>query len=477
MRFAKILLGVALTSLSLSQSTTSDCNYEWMTQPIDHHGATNGTFQQRFSVFSEFFKPGGPIMFFQGEESWALDCANTTVQYTYARELKGIAVSLEHRYFGQSLPFGDASHTPENMEYLSLDNVMADAVAFISQIKENYTGAADSKAIVASGSYGGFLAAAFRLSRPDTFYGALASAGPVPNKGFVNSTDPNIYNWWTWVNRVYLDRSAEASAKIKRAFKVLQSRLASTDIASLKDQLGLCTSPSLNDTVSLGQLRTFLTLVFSQAVELNYPVPQPGRAPVANAVDEVIKIALDEDDPMQILNRTFWLWYGAEGPGHANCFNFTDSNFASKAVWLIEQTPFRYIVCSYFPLRSNFIPNGTIFLPTGTDAVKLSAENCQRQWGITPLTDKEIEERYHFSPADIQKSTRIIWSNGEFDPVSAVSVSYLPPSVDPCASRMILTSNMAHCEDLFLPGSSDRVTITQLREKEIAIFKEWLTYC
>jgi hypothetical protein len=52
----------------------SPCDYKTITQPIDHFGAINGTFQQRYSYFDEFYKPGGPIMFFEGEET-NLDCA------------------------------------------------------------------------------------------------------------------------------------------------------------------------------------------------------------------------------------------------------------------------------------------------------------------------------------------------------------------------------------------------------------------
>lgn len=64
-----------------------------------------------------------------------------------------MAVSLEHRYFGQSMPFGNStvSWTPTNMKYLTLDNVMADAVNFVNMLKANYTSASESKTVVASG--------------------------------------------------------------------------------------------------------------------------------------------------------------------------------------------------------------------------------------------------------------------------------------------------------------------------------------
>ncbi|KAI2472709.1 peptidase S28 [Annulohypoxylon bovei var. microspora] len=471
-----LFLIAAVLGLGKAYTTTSECDYKWITQPIDHFGITNGTFQQRYSVFDEFYKPGGPIMFFQGEESWYLDCANTTVMYEYAKQLGGLAVSLEHRYFGQSLPFGQASHTPSNMKYLTLDNVMADAVSFIEHIKEANNGASDSKAIVASGSYGGFLSAAFRLNHPDTFFGSLAAAGPV--KAFSNSSDPETYNWWRWVNRIYLDRSKEAADKIQNAFTVLQKRLQVTNGGgvSLKEELGLCSAPSPNDTVGNIQLVTDLTNVYSFATELNYPTVQLGRNPVENPVDKIIEITLAETDPIQVLNKTFWLWFGAPGPSNAPCFNHTDPSFILKGVPLIETKPFNYITCNYVPLASSNIPEGTIFpaAPTTSDYVP---QSCKLQYGITPMTQEDIFRRYHFSPDEIKNSTRIIWSNAEYDPTASVSVDYLPLSTDVCASRMIMTSNIAHREDLFLPGPNDSLTLTQLRNKELQIFREWLQHC
>ncbi|KAI1453136.1 peptidase S28 [Annulohypoxylon moriforme] len=472
-----LLLSIAaVLRLAMAYTTSSECDYKWITQPIDHFGAANGTFQQRYSIFDEFYKPGGPIMFFQGEESWFLDCANTTIMYEYARQLEGIAVSLEHRYFGQSLPFGQASHSPTNLKYLTLDNVMADAVSFIEHIKETNKGASDSKAIIASGSYGGFLAAAFRLNHPDTFFGSLAAAGPV--KAFSNSSDPNTYNWWRWINRIYLDRSKVAADKIQNAFAVLQRRLQMIDDGGvgLKKELNLCSTPSSNDTVGNFQLILDLTNVFSFAAELNYPTVQLGRNPVANPLDKIIDIVLTETDPVQILSKTFWLWFGAPGPSNAPCLNYTDSGFLTSAVPLIETAPFNYITCNYIPLASSNIPEGTIF-PASPTASDYQPQACELKYGHLPMTQEEIFQRYHFSPENIKNSTRIIWSNAEYDPTAAVSVDYLPISTDVCASRMILTSNIAHREDLFLPGPNDSVTLTELRNKELQIFKEWLQHC
>ncbi|KAF4626582.1 hypothetical protein G7Y89_g11577 [Cudoniella acicularis] len=112
--------------------------------------------------------------------------------YYYAEKLGGLAVSLEHRYFGDSLPFGPAkSWTNAGFEYLNLDNVMADAVSFIDVLKETIPSASDGKAFVASAAGN-----------------SSASA-----------------TWWNLINNVYLERSKEASDKIRKGLAQIQKRL------------------------------------------------------------------------------------------------------------------------------------------------------------------------------------------------------------------------------------------------------------
>jgi hypothetical protein len=77
---------------------------------------------------------------------------NSTIVYEWAKQLGGIAVSLEHRYFGESAPFGQVdSYTNSNIKFLSLENVMADAVSFMRFIQKTVAGAEESKPIVVSG--------------------------------------------------------------------------------------------------------------------------------------------------------------------------------------------------------------------------------------------------------------------------------------------------------------------------------------
>lgn len=164
--------------------------------------------------------------------------------YKFAQELGGLAVNLEHRYFGESLPAGPdwASYKPEDYKHLTLDNVMMDAKTFVESIKKNLTGAQDAPVFVASGksastdqlfpvltsvtgSYGGFLVTMIRQNHPETFDGVLASSAPLRlSNGPIATSLSNEFGWWNYVNRIYLEKSAEAAFKVGEAFSALKLR-------------------------------------------------------------------------------------------------------------------------------------------------------------------------------------------------------------------------------------------------------------
>ncbi|KAF2111380.1 peptidase S28 [Lophiotrema nucula] len=452
-------------------STYEACNYSYLTQSIDHFDKHNGTFQQRYSVNMEFLKPGGPILLFQGEESDKLDCSNNTILYEWAHELGGMAVSLEHRYFGPSKPFGNASLSNDNFKFLTLDNVMRDAVELIDQLRCNISEAKESKVLVASGSYGGFLAGAFRLNHPETFDAALASAGPV--MGFGGISDPESYNWYNWLNRLYQDHSIAASEKIRNTTAYLEQRLASNDTSLLQQELKLCTPVIPGNETQKVALTTILFNVFSIAAELNYPYASPGRTPIATPFFEILNFAVNTTDPMEFLNKVNWMWFkpqGAECIDHEHEVDFLNT----FGVPLINSDVFSYITCTYCPMRSAiYSAPGTIF-PTQSTTRTVQDGACLQAYNATTLSKSEIETRYHFSPAEVQNSTHIIWSKGEYDPTSAVEPLELPIRTDRHASRTLYAPDVAHREDLFRSNEKDRESTRYLRKLELNIIRGWL---
>lgn len=56
------------------KTSTGGCSNRFMTQWIDHSNHSIGTFQQEVQVITKYFKPGGPILLFQGAETTEIIC-------------------------------------------------------------------------------------------------------------------------------------------------------------------------------------------------------------------------------------------------------------------------------------------------------------------------------------------------------------------------------------------------------------------
>ena len=124
--------------------------------------------------------------------------------FTWAKEFRALVVFAEHRYYGESLPYGDASFyvrtkrdtifeylmyrsllqrsnerekalirvipkLPQGSErrgYLSTEQALADYAAILSHLKANHTGAAKSEIVVWGAGYSGMLAVWMRVKYP-----------------------------------------------------------------------------------------------------------------------------------------------------------------------------------------------------------------------------------------------------------------------------------------------------------------------
>jgi pimeloyl-ACP methyl ester carboxylesterase len=148
-------------------------------QAIDHFGQLAGqTFSQRYWTDSEYASQAddAPIIFHicgegDAERGYFLNDA----AIDWAQTLGAHLVYLEHRYYGQSLPFSDLS--TDHLQYLTLENAIEDLASFQTWIAalQGWKG----KWISVGGSYSGTLSAIYRQEHPELVVGALASSAPM----------------------------------------------------------------------------------------------------------------------------------------------------------------------------------------------------------------------------------------------------------------------------------------------------------
>ena len=125
----------------------------------------------RYLVDKTYFNEDkGPIIFYAGNEGdiWTFLDNSGFMSTTLAEQFGAITVWGEHRYFGESMPFGDETFNRENLEYLTVEQAMMDYVDLIYDFKKA-NGLEDRAVIVGGGSYGGMLSAWLRMKYPHVF--------------------------------------------------------------------------------------------------------------------------------------------------------------------------------------------------------------------------------------------------------------------------------------------------------------------
>ena len=85
-----------------------------------------------------------------------------------APEFGAILVSVQHRYYGESVPFGGIEDPKDVTKtgYFTTEQSIADQAEIINHLKSTIPGADKSPVILFGGSYSGMLAAWARIKYP-----------------------------------------------------------------------------------------------------------------------------------------------------------------------------------------------------------------------------------------------------------------------------------------------------------------------
>ena len=156
------------------------CTEKWFTQTLDHFSwANDTTWEQRYFICDKDWTPGGPIFFYCGNEADVEGYVeHTGLMYENAASFGALLVFAEHRYYGQSLPLGARSYEIANLRFLTHEQALADYSTLILALKSDL-GAPQADVIAFGGSYGGMLAAWFRMKYPHIVLGSIAASAPI----------------------------------------------------------------------------------------------------------------------------------------------------------------------------------------------------------------------------------------------------------------------------------------------------------
>eukprot|EP00928_Gymnodinium_smaydae_P030267 TRINITY_DN2254_c0_g1_i1.p1 TRINITY_DN2254_c0_g1~~TRINITY_DN2254_c0_g1_i1.p1 ORF type:complete len:533 (-),score=65.22 TRINITY_DN2254_c0_g1_i1:125-1690(-) len=237
----------------------------WFEQLVDHFAPSIDTFKQRYYKDERFFGgPGSPIFVILGGEGSIPP--ETGIFYPWitdvlAREYKALVIEPEHRFYGESLPFGrEASFTNQNLQLMSSQQALADTAHFIraQQAARNCTERGTSNycpVLTIGGSYPGFLSAMMRLRYPSVVDMAYAASAPM--KFYAQDVDQ--YSYYDRITRSAERSLPGCASAVRQAFDQLLTFFGKASIEEASDKLMLC-QPGSN--VSWDRERLFDDILF-----------------------------------------------------------------------------------------------------------------------------------------------------------------------------------------------------------------------
>lgn len=450
----------------------------WYDQTIDHFSwaptfSGEQTFKQRYFVYDRYWKPGGPIFFYCGNEANVELYVNATgLMWENAQSFGAALVFAEHRYYGKSIPFGDAGL--KHLHYLTMEQALADYAQLIGFLRKSW--ASPTSAVIGfGGSYGGMLAAWLRMKYPGAVDGSIAGSAPILAFHGEAKDYGSGEQFWQVVTR---DATAEAgsaagcSANVRRTWPTLfETGATQQGRDKLAIAFRLCgdnplkTAADVNrlalmqlnawDTMSMGNFPYPSNyLVFQQTHDPTVLLP---AYPVRAACEHLGGDIPNSEDLLDRMREATGVFYNASHT--AQCFELPDDpNF--DGIW-------DYQWCT------ELLPQETYFTRDGRNDMFWAVEenmtairqHCNRSFGVEP---RETWIATEF--AGTAGASNIVFSNGLYDPWSSGGVV---KNVSDSVIAVIIPEG-AHHLDLFFTNPLDPPSVTEARRVELAEVKKWI---
>ncbi|KAI1376539.1 hypothetical protein F4677DRAFT_459707 [Hypoxylon crocopeplum] len=459
------------------QSNTSSIATQHFTQKVNHTiDTSSATFKQRYQLITQYFEPGGPILFVQSAET-GMPAINASDFIDYAPKLGALVAMLEHRFFGDlhsgSYPPGydPLNISSEAFNSLTLDNVLQDGVNFVNWIKKTVVGAADSKVIYGGSSYGGFLAVSARIRYPETFYGAIASS-PALNSFGPLSSNRFKFDSAKWASDIYEGASKNASTKIKVSMLAFKKCLADNNCDATIPDLDVC-----NNSTSLGYERLYRAVLHTYLAIPKFNYPWIGKYPTADPLGDLINKTLAASTVGEVLRVPL---LGASWNNNASsCIDGFNGNISKASVgnMMSNQPAFGYINCGYYPINDKSIPADNV-LPEAF--ARGAVDICTNSAWKAVDYGRENEyflQKYEMTNDFLDTTDKLLIIQGRYDRTAAIGSPILTVTDMLNHSRVILVDGIAHAEDSVSEAIEPRglkPQMDQIRDTKLEHLKEWL---
>ena len=422
----------------------------WFTQHRDHFNymaplAKNSTFQQRYLWDARHWAgPPAPIIFvtcveagpapyYYGEYGWVVD--------TLAANLSALLVVAEHRGFGLTYPAvadgGDLSGWMPDAAHagvLTEAQVLEDFTSLATSLRVNLS-AWDSPLIAVGGSLAGEMANWWRIRYPFAVDMALSCSAPIFGFPGLTSDNEPLCDEFAWEAVVTNAFRAVGGDECVNNFREGYKQTAALSPAAVTKAFNTCTPAKLPcHATQIAMMGIYWT---ETAAELgSYPSSNPQRSQTVWACSSMAGSATPLDAfvklmaplvPGQCLNIS---WSdscnSAAGPAAALdsgapgwcTTRWNDTSSGCQDGWGIESC-----TTEIHPISSNGVTD--FFPPSAPFSEAGRQDGCRAQFGSDLRTDGGAMPR-SFGQLDLARhaasTSRIIYSSGQFDPWSSMSI-------------------------------------------------------
>nr|XP_043615611.1 lysosomal Pro-X carboxypeptidase-like isoform X2 [Erigeron canadensis] len=439
------------------QNYTYDIKY--FQQTLDHFSFNDDlpSFQQRYLINTDHWvgpSRMGPIFMYCGNEGdieWF--AVNSGFVWEIAPRFGAMVIFPEHRYYGESMPYGGRDEAYKNastLAHLTAEQALADFAVLITDLKRNLSAQA-SPVILFGGSYGGMLAAWMRLKYPHIAIGALAASAPILQFEDIVPLE-TFYD---------IRESTSCFDTIKKSWDIITSvGQSASGLDHLAKNFHICGKLKSSD-----DLYNWLESAYSFLAMVDYPYPSDFLMPLpAYPIKEVCREIDNAPDGSSILDRIFKgvsVYYNYTGT--ADCFDLNDDPHGMSG-W-------DWQACTemVMPMSSN--KNSSMF-PKWDYNYTSYAEECWDEFRVIPRPTWITTEFGGHNYKSVLKTfgSNIIFSNGLLDPWSGGSV--LENISDSVVA--LVTEKGAHHLDLRAATTMDPDWLVEQRASEVKLIEGWI---
>ncbi|KAJ1442298.1 peptidase S28 [Ochromonadaceae sp. CCMP2298] len=409
--------------------------------PVDHFSADNSTFPQRYFVDAQYWA-GGPVFFLISGEG-TLTAPPGGYVATLGKQYSALLISLEHRFYGGSIPQGSAA-TENYHRHLSVQQALADLCAFTDHYKGSVKGAVSVPWVIFGGSYSGGLASWYRSAYPQQSVGALSSSGVVHNI-------VDFYQFDMQVSAAAGNSCGQGIRRVQGAFQ----RTAERGEPGLQTALG-----KLHCEADMSADDFYFMIADSWSMAVQYSAKSQLCAALSSIPPDAADAAVM--DAFAAFSVDFW------GAGFCSMGFYNTRALADPARWDVNSRSWRYQTCAQVGYFNTAPPSGALRAPTLDLPYHLA--QCAAIFGV-PMFPNSLQMTEQFG-GQFPSAGNTFYSHFADDPWQRAGVSFAPSAAQPY--HLAQCDDCGHCLDLHSPSPDDAPELQESRAEFEGYLAQWL---